>query len=499
MLRTFLNAFRVADIRKKLAFTAGMLALYRIGAYIPAPGINIDAVESISENFGGSNVLGFLNLFSGGSLQRFAIFALGIMPYITASIMLQLLTVVMPALDKLRKEGEVGQQKITQYTRYLTVGLAFGQSIGYVFLFRTFSSGSAEVVENFTFGRVFVIVITLTAGCVLLMWLGELITQRGIGNGISLMIFASIASGLPEGIQSWWNNPDQVFVLMMPFLALAIIAAIVFMQEGQRRIPVQYAKRVVGRRMAGGGSTYLPLRVNMAGVIPVIFAASLMAFPPTVGELIAGPLGARLLDLLLPQRGGLPDRRIDLHHRLHVLLHGGHVQPGGAGGQPQEVRRVHPRGEARQTHGRVSGPHPGAADLPGRALPGRRRGPADDPDQPDERQLLLRRHVDPDRRRRGPRHHEAARGAADDAQLRGLPEVERSGPVPCSLLMSELNLILSARPAPARAPRPSGWSTTSTCPTTPPGTSCARRSRTRASSAGRPRSTWTAATSCPTT
>ncbi len=285
MLRTFLNAFRVADIRKKLAFTAAMLALYRMGAYIPAPGINVEAVEDIAENFTGSNVLGFLNLFSGGSLQRFAIFALGIMPYITASIMLQLLTVVIPQLDKLRKEGEVGQQRITQYTRYLTVALAFGQSIGYVFLFRTFSSGSADVVENFTFGRVFVIVMTLTAGCVLLMWLGELITQRGIGNGISLMIFASIASGLPNGIQAWWTNPDQIFVLMMPFLALAIIAGIVFMQEGQRRIPIQYAKRVVGRRMAGGGSTYLPLRVNMAGVIPVIFAASLMAFPPTVGEL----------------------------------------------------------------------------------------------------------------------------------------------------------------------------------------------------------------------
>jgi preprotein translocase subunit SecY len=300
VLKTFLNAFRVADIRKKLAFTAGMLALYRIGAYIPAPGINIDAVEQIAENFSGSNVLGFLNLFSGGSLQRFAIFALGIMPYITASIMLQLLTVVIPQLDKLRKEGEVGQQKITQYTRYLTVALAFGQSIGYVFLFRTFSSGSAEVVENFTFGRVFVIVMTLTAGCVLLMWFGELITQRGIGNGISLMIFASIASGLPDGIVKWWNNPDQVFKVMMPFMALAIIAAIVFMQEGQRRIPIQYAKRVVGRRMAGGGSTYLPLRVNMAGVIPVIFAASLMAFPPTVGELIQTPWAQDLSNFFSP-------------------------------------------------------------------------------------------------------------------------------------------------------------------------------------------------------
>jgi preprotein translocase subunit SecY len=285
VLRTFLNSFRIPEIRKKLAFTAAMLLLYRVGAYIPAPGINIDNVEELADRFSGSNVLGFLNLFSGGSLQRFAIFALGIMPYITASIILQLMTVVVPALEKLRKEGEVGQQKITQYTRYLTVALAFGQSVGYVFLFRSFSSGAEPVVENFTFFTVFLIVMCLTAGCVLLMWFGELITQRGIGNGISLMIFASIVAGLPNGIQAWWTNPDPVFKVMMPFLALAIIAAIVFVQEGQRRIPVQYAKRVVGRRMAGGGSTYLPLRVNMAGVIPVIFAASLMAFPPTVGEL----------------------------------------------------------------------------------------------------------------------------------------------------------------------------------------------------------------------
>jgi preprotein translocase subunit SecY len=271
-LLTLVNSVRIPEIRKKLAFTAAMLALYRIGAYIPAPGVNVDAVEEISDSFQGSSVLGYLNLFSGGSLQRFAIFALGIMPYITASIILQLLQVVVPSLEKLRKEGEVGQQKITQYTRYLTVGLSFAQSIGYVFLFRTFV-------------RVFVIVMTLTAGCVLLMWFGELITQRGIGNGISLMIFASIAAGLPNGISAWWTNPDPVFKAMMPFLALAIIAAIVYIQEGQRRIPVQYAKRVVGRRMAGGSSTYLPLRVNMAGVIPVIFAASIMAFPPTVGEL----------------------------------------------------------------------------------------------------------------------------------------------------------------------------------------------------------------------
>jgi preprotein translocase subunit SecY len=246
--------------------------------------VNVEAIDRISQNFQGQGILTFLNLFSGGSLQRFAIFALGIMPYITASIILQLMTVVVPSLEKLRKEGEVGQQKITQYTRYLTVALAFLQSIGYVFLFRSFgASAGTPIVDDFSFFPIFVIIVTLTSGTVLLMWFGELITQRGIGNGISLMIFASIVAQLPQGLQLWWNNPDQVFKVMMPFLVLAIIAGIVFIQEGQRRIPVQYAKRMIGRKMAGGGSTYLPLRVNMAGVIPVIFAASLMAFPPTNG------------------------------------------------------------------------------------------------------------------------------------------------------------------------------------------------------------------------
>jgi preprotein translocase subunit SecY len=301
MLRTILNAFSVADIRKKLAFTAAMLALYRLGAYIPAPGVNVAAVKEIQNNFGGSNILGFLNLFSGGSLSRLSLFALGIMPYITASIILQLLTVVVPSLERLQKEGEVGQQKITQYTRYLTVGLAFAQSLGYVFLFRSFGKESgADVVGHLTGPKVFLIVICLTAGCTLLMWLGELITQRGIGNGISLMIFASIASSIPTGITKWWDNPDQVFVVMMPFIALAVIVAIVFVQEGQRRIPVQYAKRVVGRKMTSGGSTYLPLRVNMAGVIPVIFAASIMAFPPTIGQLLNTPAALSFASFFSP-------------------------------------------------------------------------------------------------------------------------------------------------------------------------------------------------------
>jgi preprotein translocase subunit SecY len=286
MLQTILNSFTVAEIRKKLIFTAGILALYRLGAYIPSPGVDAQAISDGINNVGGSNILGFLNLFSGGSLSRLSLFALGIMPYITASIILQLLTVVVPSLERLQKEGEVGQQKITQYTRYLTVILAFAQATGFVFLF---SSQSQNVIGQRTFPKVFLIVVTLTAGCTILMWMGELITQRGVGNGISLLIFASIVSRIPEGISKWWNNPDQVFVVMMPFIALAVIVAIVYVQEGQRRIPVQYAKRVVGRRMTAGGSTYLPLRVNMAGVIPVIFAASIMAFPPTIGQLINTP------------------------------------------------------------------------------------------------------------------------------------------------------------------------------------------------------------------
>src|SRR6187455_2340387 len=209
MVSTILNSFKVPEIRKKLAFTAALLALYRLGSFIPVPGVNLGALKQIEDNYAGSNILGFLNLFTGGGLSRLALFALGIMPYITASIILQLLTVVVPSLERLQKEGEVGQQKITQYTRYLTVGLAFAQSFGYVLLFRSFGSeaGGGNLIGNLTGGKVLLIVIALTAGCTLLMWLGELITQRGIGNGISLMIFASIASSIIPGLSKWWNNP----------------------------------------------------------------------------------------------------------------------------------------------------------------------------------------------------------------------------------------------------------------------------------------------------
>ncbi|MBV9166885.1 MAG: preprotein translocase subunit SecY [Solirubrobacterales bacterium] len=300
-----MSAFRVREIRNKILFTAALLGLYRLGVYIPAPGVSAQAVQHIQSNFGGNGILSLLNLFSGGGLGRIAIFALGIMPYITASIILQLLTVVVPSLEKLQKEGEIGQARITQYTRYLTVGLAFAQSIGYVFLFRSFEQqAGVTLIPNFNAAKVFMIVITLTAGTVLLMWMGELITQRGIGNGISLLIFASIVARIPSGIHAWWSNPSQVFRVVMPFIAVGVVAAIVFVQEGQRRIPIQYAKRVVGRRMSGGGQTYLPLRVNMAGVIPVIFAVSVMAIPPTIGQLLGqnrANFGTNLATFFSPQ------------------------------------------------------------------------------------------------------------------------------------------------------------------------------------------------------
>jgi preprotein translocase subunit SecY len=270
------NAWRVPELRRRVLFTAFILAVYRLGSWIPAPGVNAEAIEDYFRGQSGT-VLSLLNLFSGGALSQFAIFALGIMPYVTASIILQLMTVVVPRLEQLQKEGEAGYAKINQYTRYLTVALAAAQSTGYAFLFER--QGALEA----SFGRMVLIIITLTAGTTLLMWMGELITKRGVGNGISLLIFASILTGLPIGIQAWING-GVMERLFFPLIAIAIVVAIVFIQEGQRRIPIQYAKRMVGRRMTAGGSTYMPLRVNMAGVIPIIFAAAVMAFPPTIGQ-----------------------------------------------------------------------------------------------------------------------------------------------------------------------------------------------------------------------
>lgn len=277
MFASMANAWKIPELRSKLLFTAAMIIVYRFGAHIPVPGVDVDAIEQFIQQ-GQAGVLGFLNLFSGGALTRFAVFALGIMPYITASIIMQLLTMAFPALKEMAREGEAGQRKITQYTRYLTVALALAQAIGYTMLFR-----QQGALPDFNTLTLYQIVITLTAGTTLLMWIGELITQRGIGNGISLLIFASIVSGLVPGLIKF-ETMSIVSIVIFLAVALLVVVAIVLVQEGQRRIPIQYAKRQIGRKMTTGGSTYLPLSINMAGVIPVIFASAILMFPPTLAQ-----------------------------------------------------------------------------------------------------------------------------------------------------------------------------------------------------------------------
>jgi len=289
VLSSVRNTFRVPDLRGKILFTLLMLALYRFGGFIPAPGIDLDAVEELRRQAEqGAGVLGFLQLFSGGALTQFALFALGIMPYITASIIMQILTVVIPKLEEWQQMGAVGQRKITQWTRYLAVTIALLQSTGLAFLFHNGGGGllggggnstGLDVLPNFTPFRVTVVVLTLTAGHALLMWMGELISQRGIGNGMSLLIFASVVSSFPAAGAQLKAEKGTTLLVVLLGLAIVLLVAIVFIEQGQRRIPVQFAKRVVGRRMYGGQSTYIPLKVNQSGVIPIIFASSVLYLP----------------------------------------------------------------------------------------------------------------------------------------------------------------------------------------------------------------------------
>jgi preprotein translocase subunit SecY len=295
LLSAFSSAFRTPDLRKKLLFTVAIVAVYRLGATLPSPGVsytNIQNCIKISQESGAGGVLSLLNLFSGGALLSLSVFALGIMPYITSSIILQLLTVVIPRLEQLRKEGQSGQAKITQYTRYLTLGLAVLQSAAFIALARSGqlfantcpqNSPSTQIIPENTgiplWLTLTTIVITMTAGTGMVMWLGELITDRGVGNGMSVLIFTSIAARLPsEGWRIKAESGVAKFLLVIA-LVLVVICAVVFIEQAQRRIPVQYAKRMIGRRMYGGTSTYIPLKVNQAGVVPVIFASSLLYLP----------------------------------------------------------------------------------------------------------------------------------------------------------------------------------------------------------------------------
>ena len=290
LLGAFVNAFKVPDLRKKILFTLLIIAIYRFGAHVPTPGIDVERAQQFAQG-AQSGVFAFINLFSGGALTQLAVFALGIMPYITSSIIMQLLTVVIPKLEAWSKEGESGYKKITQWTRYLTVVLALLQSTGLAFLFhrgqiQSASGQPVDLIPNFTPGRVAIVVISLTAGTALIMWLGELITQRGIGNGMSILIFASIISTLPSEFKAILDQKGIGIFLIIMAITFAVVIAIVLMEQGQRRIPVQYAKRVVGRKMYGGSSTYIPLKVNQAGIIPIIFASSVLYIPSLLQNVI---------------------------------------------------------------------------------------------------------------------------------------------------------------------------------------------------------------------
>src|ERR1700751_5150956 len=286
MLEKLANVFRVPDLRKRILFTLGLLFVYRLGGHIPTPGINADKLAQFFDQNRGS-FLGFVDLFSGGQLRRLTVFALGIMPYITASIILQLMTVVYEPLAKLQKEGELGRKKITQWTRYLTLGLSAVQSLGIAFTLQR----QPDFVIKPGIGFVFMTMLTLTTGSVFIMWLGEQITERGVGNGMSLLIFAGIVVGLPRGVadlydkvktNAWGAFTPVAIALLLPVM-IVVVAFIVYVERSERRIPVQYAKRVVGRKVMGGQSTHLPLRVNAGGVMPVIFASSILTLPQTIG------------------------------------------------------------------------------------------------------------------------------------------------------------------------------------------------------------------------
>ncbi|CAN5362804.1 MAG: preprotein translocase subunit SecY [Acidimicrobiia bacterium] len=287
MLSVFRNMFRIPDLRNKILFTLFIFAIYRFGAAIPTPGVDLERVQQFADQSTNSGFIGLINLFSGGALETLSVFALGIMPYITASIIMQLLAVVIPRLQALREEGDAGQKVITQWTRYITVGLALIQSTSFTFLFHSGQfTGGIDLIPDYTVRNVLTIIITMTAGTALIMWLGELITQRGIGNGMSLIIFVSIVSQLPSqlGILRANSNTGQFVAVLLLMLVLTV--GIIFIDQGQRRIPIQFSRRVRGRRMLGGQSTYIPLKVNMAGVIPVIFATSIMYFPVLVGSML---------------------------------------------------------------------------------------------------------------------------------------------------------------------------------------------------------------------
>ncbi len=295
MLSAFAAAFRTPDLRKKILFSLGIITIFRLGSVVPTPGVDYGAIQTCIALVQDNSIYGLINLFSGGALLQLSVFALGIMPYITASIIIQLLTVVIPRLETLKKEGQSGSAKITQYTRYLTIGLAILQSTTILTLARTpgrlFQGCNEQILPDQSIQVLLTMVVVMTAGTSIIMWLGELVTDRGVGNGMSLLIFTSIISTFPGQLASIWKIDGALKFIITLLIGFATIAGVVFVEQAQRRIPVQYAKRMVGRRSYGGTSTYLPLKVNQAGVIPVIFASSLLYLPLLIVQLTGSQEG----------------------------------------------------------------------------------------------------------------------------------------------------------------------------------------------------------------
>ncbi len=319
MLSAFARAFRTPDLRRKLLFTIAIMAVFRLGSFIPTPGVDYANVQTCVAQSSSNDLLGLVNLFSGGALLQLAIFALGIMPYITASIIVQLLRVVIPRFEELHKEGQTGTAKLTQYTRYLTIGLAILQSTTIITTARNgtlFSGCSVDVIPNQDVFTVLLMIITMTAGTTLIMWLGELISERGIGNGMSLLIFTQIIARFPTTMWSiaGGDNGASKFVIVLGVMVL-VIGLVVFVEQSQRRIPVQYAKRMVGRKMYGGTSTYIPIKINMAGVIPVIFASSLLQIPA-----LAAQFGNQTTPWVIWVSNHLARSTAPLHIALYLVL-----------------------------------------------------------------------------------------------------------------------------------------------------------------------------------
>ena len=400
---------RLTELRHRLFFVLGALLVYRIGTFIPVPGVNPDALAALFQQ--GGTMLDMFNMFSGGALERASLFALGVMPYISASIIVQLMTSVIPQLEQLKKEGESGRRKITQYTRYGTVGLATFQSVGIAVALQGQSVGGASIVVQSGYGFVFTAAVSLVTGTMFLMWLGEQITERGIGNGISLIIFSGIVAGLPAAIGGTLRlvetgEMNALAVLVLFALALAVTAFVVFVERGQRRITVNYARRQQGRKMMAAQSTHLPLKINMAGVIPPIFASSILLFPGTIGQWLGQSEGMRWVaghhQQAVPRGAGVCTGLLAGDHLFLLLLHGPGVQCQGDGRQSQAFGCLHPRDSPRGADGplrryRHDPAHRGGGPVHHRGLPA-----AGVPDRRLERPLLLRRDLVADHR--GGRH-----------------------------------------------------------------------------------------------